>query len=998
MKNRLLPFTIFILTLGFAALLISASITNSKKKVPPKNAKEYIDILRNNQKTGAISAIDELKARQQVVRNDQVYSSRNFSFDWMERGPNNAGGRTRAIIFDNQDETGQTLFAGGVLGGMFKSMNGGNSWSKINAENGNLRITCLAQTPDGTIFAGTGEGFNVETYTVLGDWGYTSGFMGQGLFRSTNGESFELIPSTAPDGENWAMINEIALTQNDRIFAATNNGLKFSGNQGGSWITAKTTGGEELADPSMEVVSGPDGLIIAEINKLCYISIDGNPDNFILRSTDSTYDLPNQGVGRIEFAIPPTGGAIIYALVVTDEGALYNVYRSDDRGVNWYIVGPGGSDNFIVFDPDNSSTSQGQGVFTCEIEVFPENPDQILIGGVDMWWGKKVLEGEIYDWKLASRSNTFTLDGFYLPGGHHSYVFNPADGYSLFIGSNGGIYMGSVVTEEYLLFQSMNKDFIASQCYAVSPTAEEKIVAGGIQDLGTMVIIGTLNPGDALRGNDIWTTASGLPVRDNGGYVAYSIIYNQAAIYSTYPHPNRDGDVEQFVRRNEYGGGTDWSDNMFDDQYRSDAFISPFLLWEEFEFDLSKDSVEFGVNKDYPSGSEIWILSNNMDRPFKYTTPVDLTKGDTVMIQDPVAARFFICGEDQLLMTKEIIQFDVEPEWFVISDEDHNGISGTPQCLHNSADGNHLFVGTLEGGLYRISNIAYAYNYETADVSSPFSVISTQKIPVYLPGTTDEIDQVITSVAVNPNDPNNVIITLGNYGNEHYVYMTNNALAPSPEFKSVQGNPNNGGLPQMPAYSSLIEMDANNNLVIVGTDFGIYISENINAPNPTWISQNKNIGKVPVFMIKQQLINKETDIIPIIDPNNDTTYLEELGNNNYGVIYAATYGRGLIYVDEFQKPVGIQEGEVLERKLETLSIYPNPVSSYAHLDLELPNSTKVVLNIFDIKGQKIQVKDLGVQSKGKHTFKVDTQNLSSGTYVIQVLSGSSSGTAKFVVY
>ncbi len=41
--------------------------------------------------------------------------------------------------------------------------------------------------------------------------------------------------------------------------------------------------------------------------------------------------------------------------------------------------------------------------------------------------------------------------------------------------------------------------------------------------------------------------------------------------------------------------------------------------------------------------------------------------------------------------------------------------------------------------------------------------------------------------------------------------------------------------------------------------------------------------------------------------NIDTTYVIHYGINNYGVIYGATYGRGIISLDEFQQPVGISE-------------------------------------------------------------------------------------------
>ncbi len=75
-------------------------------------------------------------------------------------------------------------------------------------------------------------------------------------------------------------------------------------------------------------------------------------------------------------------------------------------------------------------------------------------------------------------------------------------------------------------------------------------------------------------------------------------------------------------------------------------------------------------------------------------------------------------------------------------------------------------------------------------------------------------------------------------------------------FDLFRATPGNGGLPQAPAYSSLFEMNPDNNLVFVGTENGIYVTNNIDSGNPTWVAENNNLGGVPVFMLKQQTIKK----------------------------------------------------------------------------------------------------------------------------------------------
>jgi len=998
MNKRPLPLGYLLSTILVASLLISSTFTGDDKTVAKKEtAADYISKIKNNQVTGQISPADYLKAVRQVKMHEGTRSGLEYNFDWNILGPNNVGGRTRAILFDNRDASGKTIYTGSVTGGIFLSNNGGENWSKIEQE-GNLFVSSITQAGNGDIYVGTGEGFNVQDYTVLNEWGYEGGLMGQGIFKSTDGLNFSLLPATTPviNGNSeleWGFINELAAhPANGALFAATNTGLKFSGDGGTSWQVAKTSEGTELSLNSKDVKMAANGLVVAEVNNLCYVSEAGDPNSFILRSGDSTYNIPAAGVGRIEFSIAPVNNDMIYALVVNTNGALKNVYRSDDKGVNWIVVGPGGSTNFNVFNTGND-ISQGIGIYAATIEVFPDDPYHILIGGLDMWEGKKILDEGFYQWVLRSTSNSDWLSPAFLWQGHHTYKFVPGSGSNFFAGTNGGISMGTIDPQLYM-FQFMNKNYVASQFYTVGWTNEKSNILGGAQDIGTIFINGASNPADSKRGEDIWTTQSNTPDGETGGYCVMSTIYPTAVIYSRYPHPAKNGNIETFVRRNEFSGGPDWAANMFSDKYASTAFLSPFVLYENYEDYNTKDSVGYKITRNYPAGSLIWIESNNGKRPFKYITPVALTLSDSIVVPDIITARFFIGGDDRVLMSKQVIQFNVNPAWFVISDKSHGGIADKPQCMAYSSDANHLFVGTDKGKLYRISNIKYAYNYETADVNSAYCVISTKQIPVYLPGTTTEISQVITSVSVDPNNDNRVIITLGNYGNECYVFYTNNALAENPVFISAQGDPGNGGLPQAPVYSSLFEMDPDNNLVFVGTENGIYVTNNIGSGNPTWAAENNDLGGVPVFMLKQQTVRKGNDTIAFV--NIDTTYVVYYGVNNYGVIYGATYGRGLISLDEFQQPVGISEPGRTDLE-NGFMIYPNPANDRVTVAFETVTAGKVEISVYNLSGKLVKSVDLGIRPEGRHDAVINVANLSSGTYVISLTIGGQRSSSKFIV-
>ncbi len=131
MKKRPLLLGYFILTISLASLFISATLTGDDKSVAKKGTPtDYITMVRTNQVTGQINPADYLKAIQQIQKQAGIKNSSVFDFDWELLGPNNLGGKTRAILFDNRDTSGMTMFAGSVMGGIFKSDNGGGKWYK----------------------------------------------------------------------------------------------------------------------------------------------------------------------------------------------------------------------------------------------------------------------------------------------------------------------------------------------------------------------------------------------------------------------------------------------------------------------------------------------------------------------------------------------------------------------------------------------------------------------------------------------------------------------------------------------------------------------------------------------------------------------------------------------------------------------------------------------------------------------------------------------------
>ena len=127
----------------------------SQKAEGIKGAMGHYESLRKNVNTDKMESSDFLNAYQQVQNMASV--SRGSVMTFVEEGPDNVGGRTRAILVDRNNKN--IVYAGSVSGGLFKSINRGNTWDRVNAFADVLSVSCIAQTKNGTIYVGTGSTF-----------------------------------------------------------------------------------------------------------------------------------------------------------------------------------------------------------------------------------------------------------------------------------------------------------------------------------------------------------------------------------------------------------------------------------------------------------------------------------------------------------------------------------------------------------------------------------------------------------------------------------------------------------------------------------------------------------------------------------------------------------------------------------------------------------------------------------------------------------------------
>lgn len=975
MKKRFLPFTFFLSLVAFALVLNASTpydgsnktvvIDNNNSVHNALNSSDYFSLIRGNQHSGLI---DPQLVAAASAKTDLLNSSRSVSnINWLVVGPDNAGGRTRALLYDNTDASGNTIYAGAVTGGMWKSTDNGITWDKINNANENLFVSCITQDAEGTIYVGTGEMFFAEAASQLGQLGYSEGFMGSGIYKSTDGNNFELIESTKPEPNtpsvDWDFINEIQVDANGRIYAATNTGLKYSDDQGSSWQIAKDTAGNELTGNSYDVkVAGT--FVIASVDNQCLTS-SGNASEFVNHSTGEEGQLPlNSEVRRAEFAIAPSDNSVVYVSLINNNGYLKGVYRSSDNGATWQVILPETNSLMIFF---------GTGEYFNTLAVFPDNPDRVLLGGYDLWLGYKTNDTGLFFWEQKSKTFGGPNSSNILAPGNHVYAFRPGHPTQLMIGTNGGIYKGEFSGNDFLS-QSANRKYYTTQFYRVAASGIENYTIGGAQENGILMMTGETNsPGYSTQiyGNGAL-----------GGDVAISLINPDIIVYGGY-----GGNVY----RSEDRGENISTQFLTDAITNNNAFITPVAIWESFNNENSRDSIWYHAREDIAAGSTITVRSSNSGYPFDYTLPDDtgLQKGDSIEVVDPISSRLFIAVDGGVFMTKELHNFGKTPEWFEIANG-AVGFAGIPNAIAYSSDCNHLWVGTIDGKVYRISNLALAYNKALADVNEPTCIVANSMFEITDPETGNPIDQAVTSISVDPQDPTKVLVTFGNYGNANYVFYTENALDQSPLFESKQGN-----MPEMPVYSSVIEM-SDENTVILGTENGIFTTENIMSNSPSWTFNSDQMGKVPVFDLKQQTVPQESVTLTVI-AGLDTSEIVYPGATNYGVIYAGTYGRGIFKTNTYRKPVGIDEhkSDNGNNTKGLLKVYPNPATNTIYFELNAKVSSTADVVIYNQAG--LQVKSTVISlSKGDRIGRIDISDLPTGSYIIMARTGNKINTHKFV--
>lgn len=385
--------------------------------------------------------------------------------DWKPRNIGPAGMSGRITAIDAVTDDPRVVWIGSASGGVWKTVNGGDSWAPVFDEQPTLNIGSLAiqQSNPSVVWVGTGEG-NPRNSLNLGEGIYRTLDGGKtwkcmGLEKTRNIHRI-LIDSSQPITVYAGAIGNPYSEHPERGVYKTTDG-------GATWnLILHTNDTSGVADMVMDP-SNPNKLFVAMWQHRrtpwsimsggkgsgLYMTLDGGKS---WKKLGSEEGLPEGDYGRIGLAISRSNPNRVYALVEAKKNGLY---RSDDGGYHWTLV--------------NSETQwvTNRPFYFQDIACDPENENRLWL----VYQMISVSEDGGKNFNVVIPYNGIHPD-------HHAFWIHPKDGSHIIEGNDGGIG----ISRDRGATWHFDEKLPVGQFYHVNVDDETPYhVMGGMQDNGS---------------------------------------------------------------------------------------------------------------------------------------------------------------------------------------------------------------------------------------------------------------------------------------------------------------------------------------------------------------------------------------------------------------------------------------------------------------------------------------------------------------------------------
>lgn len=738
---------------------------------------------------------------------------------WQQRGPWNVGGRTRAFGIDVSNE--KNLIAGSTSGGMWRSVDGGQSWHPTTPSMQYKSVSCLAQDtrPGHTNvwYYGTGEG---EGASAGAEGAY---YIGNGIYKSTDsGATWTLLSSTTGDITSfttwgqfiWNIVTDPSDLTHDVVYACSYGAIYKSMDGGTTW--AKVLGAFSSSYYT-DIAITTTGVLYATLssesgNKGIYRCADGiNFINITPPTFPTTYN-------RVKIGISPSDENQVYFLGNTPGSGIpdTNFLKTVEWNSFWrytYLSGDGSDTGGAWQDRSHNLPSSGglfdkytcQGSYDMVVKVKPDDTNVVFIGGTNLYRSNSAFADNTHTAYFGGYQQGAMLPvvGMYINHhpDQHELAFFPSNPNKMISTNDGGIFYCNDNTVPAPLWTSLNNGYLTTMFYtcAIDHASTSNIVIGGAQDNGSWFTNSTslTSPWVTPRGGD----GSYCAIADNGSTYYFSIQNGQVMRAML----DGSGNIDSFGRIDPIGG-------------HAPLFVNPFSL------DPNNNNLMY-----MPIGKTLW--RNNNLSGITYASNWDSISTNWVRMTDS---------------TFEGSAVDTSITAIAVS--------------HTPA--NRVYIGTDYQRVFRIdsANIGTRVPKNITPVST-----ATLSFPA----------GYVSCIAVDPNNADNIIVTFSNYN----IYSLFHSTDGGTTWEKIGGNleqDNRNGSGNGPSvrWASIIPA-AGGNVYLVGTSVGLFATTQLKDTSTVWVQQGTNtIGMAVVDMMDY----RSTDGLVVVATHSSGIYSSHINS------------------------------------------------------------------------------------------------------------------------
>lgn len=691
------------------------------------------------------------------------------------QGPDNLGGRTRAIAYDVRynGSSNRIILAGGVSGGVYKSTDNGATWTRKSPTGAHYSCTSIAQDPragnQDTWYYGVGE---ASGNSASGSGAFYSG---NGVYKSTdNGETWTITSlnstaletfSTAADIVNKVIVNptngDVYAACAATIYRSTNGGTSWSvvlsgtlANSGQYTDIVVTSTGRLYAAFGGTNSSTVDGVWVSNTGnsgdwtRIAGAGAGGSPTGW---DAESTY-------GRVVLAIAPSLESRVYALYYSGDSPGCPTSVGEGEMFYWNDVTSTWTDISATL-PNESGCLSGndpfavQGGYDLVVAVKPDDAATVFIGGTNIYRSTNTGASWTRIGGYASPADYAIYSGSHPD--IHSIVFQPTSTTTMLCGNDGGIQRTTDNLAATVSWTPINSGYRTYQYYYVDidPRTSNSKVLGGAQDNGsTRNIGGSGDDFEMVYGGD--GVSVGLSDPAVSGGTQYEYVGSQRGYCNRRSSALGLGFVTPITPTGESGTG------LFVTLFKLDADNSEYLYYA------------------------------NDNALYRTATASTVSSGTWTSLTG-VASSVGAANDITALATSR----------------------GTYSAATSS-----LFIGTSNGRVYRLND--------------PISVAAGTS-PVDITGAGFPAGN-ISSIAVNPRNDDTIMVTFSNYGITGNVWWTGNANSATPTWTNVEGTLT---LPSFRSCAIHFIPGSPEVQYYVGTSVGLYRSGTGFPGTPGWAQE-----------------------------------------------------------------------------------------------------------------------------------------------------------------